>query len=197
MRLVEREGPEALTMRRLGRELGVAGMALYSHVRDKADLLDAVAELVLRDLEVPLGRSAPWQERVRRGVLAWAELQERHPRAFPLVFRPGLRTDAVRNLTEELLDALSAAGFDERDAVLGYEAIVVLVDSALLNRSSWSDASLQRAWREGAGRVDRSRFPTYARVAREGVALTWREILDTGVDLLLRGLEARLRAQRR
>ncbi len=192
LRLVEREGLEALTMRRLGRELGVEGMALYTHVRDKADLLDAVAELVLRDLEVPLGRGAPWQERVRRGVLAWAALQERYPRAFPLVFRSGVRTDAVRNLTEELLDALDAAGFDERGAVLGYEAIVVLVDSALLNRSSWSDESLQRAWREGAARVDPTRFPAYARVARHGAALTWREILDAGVDLLLRGLEARL-----
>jgi AcrR family transcriptional regulator len=192
--LVEREGLEALTMRRLGRELGVEGMALYTHVRDKADLLDAVAERVLEDLEVPAGRAAPWPERVRRGVLAWAALQERYPRAFPLVYRPRLATHAVRDLTEELLDALREAGLDERGAVLAYEAIVVLVDSALLGRSSWSDAALQRAWREGAAEVDRARFPTYAAVARHGATLTWKEILDAGVDLLLRGLEARLRA---
>src|SRR5262249_27379771 len=122
--LVEREGLEALTMRRLGRELGVEGMALYTHVRDKADLLDAVAVLVLTELEVPPGGPARWQERIRRGVLAWAALQERYPQAFPLVFRPRLPTDAVSNLTEELLDALRAAGFDERGAALAYETIV-------------------------------------------------------------------------
>jgi len=195
--LVEREGLEALTMRRLGRELGVEGMALYTHVRNKADLLDAVAVLVLTDLDVPPGRSPRWQERIRRGVLAWAALQERHPRAFPLVFRPRLPTDAVSNLTEELLDALRVAGFDERGAALAYETIVVLVDSALLSRSSWSDADLQRAWREGAVQADEERFPRFAEVAPAAATLTWREILDTGVDLLLRGLEARLRAQRR
>ncbi len=194
--LVEREGVEALSMRRLGRELGVEGMALYSHVRDKADLLDAVAERVLEELDLPLGRSAAWQERIRRGVLAWAALQERHPRAFPLVFRPGLRTDAVRDLTEELLDALRSAGFDDRATALAYQAIVVLVDSALVSRSSWSDADLQRAWREAAARVDRARYPSYAQVAPQAATLTWPEILDTGLDLLLRGLEAGLRAGR-
>ncbi|MHB8470723.1 MAG: TetR family transcriptional regulator, partial [Gaiellaceae bacterium] len=68
--LVDAEGTAALSMRRLGRELGVEGMALYTHVRDKADLLDAVAELVLAELDVEFDRSAPWQERIRGGALA-------------------------------------------------------------------------------------------------------------------------------
>jgi hypothetical protein len=172
-------------------------MALYTHVRSKADLLDAVAVLVLADLDVPAGRTAAWQERLRSGALAWAALQERHPRAFPLVFRRGLPTDVVSNLTEEMLDALRAAGFDERETAVAYEAIVVLVDSALLNRSSWSDADLQRAWREGSAKADPGRFPRFAEVAPAAATLTWREILDTGLDLLVRGLEARLRAQER
>jgi TetR/AcrR family tetracycline transcriptional repressor len=194
--LVEREGLPALTMRRLGSELGVEGMALYTHVRNKADLLDAVAERVLEGLAVPLGGSAPWQERIRACLLAWAALQERHPRAFPLVSRPGLRTEAVRALTEEILDALRTAGFDERGAALAYETIVVLVDSALVSRSSWTDADLQRAWRAGHWRANRRRYPRSAEVAAQAARLTWREILDSGVELLLGGLEARLRAAR-
>jgi AcrR family transcriptional regulator len=163
--LVEREGLEALTMRRLGQELGVEGMALYTHVRSKDDLLDAVGERVLADLDLDFDRDAPWQERIRRGAFAWAGLQERHPRAFPLLFRSGLRTDAVTQLTEELLDALRVAGFDERGAALAYQAFVVLVDSALSSRSSWGDAELQRAWRRIAATVDRERFPRCAAVS--------------------------------
>jgi AcrR family transcriptional regulator len=192
--LAERDGLEALTMRRLGRELGVEGMALYTHVRNKADLLDAVAERMLEELDVPLGRSAAWQERVRAGVRAWAALQERYPRAFPLVFRSGLRTDAVRALTEEMLDALRVAGFPPGEAVLAYETIVVLLDSALLSRGSWSDADLQAAWRRAAATAAPARFPRFAEVAVAASGLTWRDILDSAVDLLLRGLEARLRA---
>jgi AcrR family transcriptional regulator len=49
--LVDAEGPEALSMRRLGARLGVEAMSLYRHVRDKADLIDALHAAVLGDLE--------------------------------------------------------------------------------------------------------------------------------------------------
>src|SRR5262249_18639049 len=104
--LIEQEGVNALTMRGLGRRLGVEGMALYTYFRSKDDLLDAAAERIVGELDVEFDPELPWQERIRRGTYSWAGLQERHPRAFPLVYRTGLRTDAVRLLTEELLDAL-------------------------------------------------------------------------------------------
>jgi AcrR family transcriptional regulator len=190
--LVDDEGIAALSMRRLGRALGVEGMALYTHVRSKSDLLDAVAELLLEELDVDFDRTAPWQARIRRGALAWARLQERHPNAFPLAYRGELRTDRVTLLTDELLDALRVAGFDERGAALAYQTIVVLVDGALLGRSSWTDEDLHAAWRRGLSNVDRQRFPRFAEVAPQAATLTWEEVLDSGLDLLLTGLEARL-----
>jgi AcrR family transcriptional regulator len=190
--LVDSDGIEALTMRRLGSQLGVEGMALYTHVRDKSDLLDAVAERILEELDTEFDRSALWQERVRHGALAWAGLQERHPRSFPLVYRPQHRTHAVTKLTEELMDALRSAGFDERGAALAYQTIIVLVDGALLGRGPTTDRDLQNAWRRAARAVDPQRFPRFAEVAPQSATLTWREIIDSGLDLLLAGLEARL-----
>src|SRR6185437_6385691 len=49
--LVDEEGLEALSMRRLGARLGVEAMSLYRHVRDKRDLLDALHAAVLGDLQ--------------------------------------------------------------------------------------------------------------------------------------------------
>ena len=190
LELIDREGIDALSMRRLGRELGVEGMALYTHVRHKSDLLDAVAERVLEELDTDFDRTAPWRDRVRRGTVAWAELQARHPRSFPLVYRPEHASHAVTQLTEELMDALRTGGFDERGAALAYQTIVVLVDGALLGRGPTTDNDLQNAWRRAAQAVDEQRYPRFAEVAPQAATLTWREIIESGVDLLLSGLEA-------
>ena len=193
LELIERGSLEQLSMRRLGAELGVEGMALYGHVRNKDDLLNAVAELVLEDLDFPGDRDAHWQERIRRGALAWAALQERYPRAFPLVFRGGLQTEKVRLLTEDILDALRTAGFDAREAAECYQAFVVLLDGALVGKSSWDEADLRAAWRHGAAAVDADRYPRFAEIAPHAARLRWRQILVVQLDLLLGGLGERLR----
>lgn len=193
---IEADGLDALTMRGLGRRLGVEGMALYTYFRSKSDLLDAAAERILEELDVGFDPKHAWQERIRRGTYAWAGLQAAHPRAFPLVYRTGLRTDAVRLLTEELLAALRDAGFDERGAALAYQSLIVLIDAALLGRSSWTDEDLRSAWRQSAKTLDRERFPRFAETAPHAATLTWDEILDSGLELLLRGLEQRLEPHR-
>jgi AcrR family transcriptional regulator len=193
--LIDVEGVGALSMRRLGRRLGVEGMALYTYVKSKDELLDAVAERVLEELG-ELDRSAPWQQRIRRGTLAWAELQAAHPGAFPLVYRSGLGTDAVRLLTEELIDALRTAGFDAREAALAYQTVVVLLDAALLGRGSWRDEDLRTGWERAAASLDPNIYPRFREIAPHAAALSWQEILDSGLDLLLSGLEARLGSEK-
>jgi AcrR family transcriptional regulator len=190
--LIEEHGLAALTMRGLGRRLGVEGMALYTYFGSKSELLDAAAERILAALDTDFDRSLPWQVRIRRGAMAWAALQARHPQAFPVVYRDGLTTHGVTNLTEELLDALCSAGFDERAAALAYQSVIVLVDAALLGRSSWTDEDLQAAWSRHAQAVDPATYPRFREVAPHAATLTWEEILDSGLDLLLRGLEQRL-----
>src|SRR5262249_37871275 len=123
LELIDGDGLGALSMRRLGAALGVEGMALYTHVRDKDDLLDAVAVRVLDELELDFDRTRPWQERIRRTALAWAGLQARHPRAFPLVYRPATATEAPREVAEEMFDALRTAGFGPRETALAYQTI--------------------------------------------------------------------------
>lgn len=192
--LVEEQGLAGLTMRALGRRLGVEGMALYTYFRTKDELLDAAGTRILEELEGDFDRSLPWQERVRRGALAWAAMQASHPRAFPLVYRGGVRTNAVPLLTEELLDALRSAGFDERGAALAYQSLVVLIDAALLGRGAATDADLHAGWRHGEATLDAQTFPRFLEVAPHAATLSWEEILESGLDLLLRGLEQRLAA---
>jgi AcrR family transcriptional regulator len=190
--LIDRDGIDALSMRALGRSLGVEGMALYTHVGGKSDLLDAVALKILEELDLEFDSTGPWQERIRRVTIAWAGLQERHPRSFVLVYRSGLPSGAVEQAAEEILDALRAAGFDERGAALAYQTIVVFVDGALIGRSSRTDDDLQSAWARIAATADLGRYPRYAAAAQHAARLTWDEILDSGLSALLDGLRARL-----
>ncbi len=53
LRIMDDEGLQAVSMRRIGRELGVEAMSLYNHVRDKDDILDAICEEVLTEFRVP------------------------------------------------------------------------------------------------------------------------------------------------
>ena len=53
--LADRDGLGALTMRRLGAELGVEAMSLYKHVANKEEILDRIVELVVGEIEIPNG----------------------------------------------------------------------------------------------------------------------------------------------
>jgi AcrR family transcriptional regulator len=71
LRLVDAEGLDALTRRRLGRELGCEAMALYRYVPDQAALLDGIVELVLDELVIP-DEGQNWQTRLRDGAQTFA-----------------------------------------------------------------------------------------------------------------------------
>jgi AcrR family transcriptional regulator len=67
LKVAEAEGPEAVSMRRIAKELGVGTMSLYHHVPTKDDLLDLMTDQVMGELVLPEDQlGATWQE----GLLA-------------------------------------------------------------------------------------------------------------------------------
>jgi AcrR family transcriptional regulator len=63
LRLAERSGVRAVTVRALATELGLSTTAMYRYVDGKAELLNLIAEATLASVELP--KSGPWQQRVR------------------------------------------------------------------------------------------------------------------------------------
>ena len=90
--LLDREGAEALTMRRLGGELGVEAMSLYRHVADRAALLEALADLLAAEIE-PRAREEQWADALRAFAGDLRGIARRHPAAFELVAMRVLNTD--------------------------------------------------------------------------------------------------------
>ena len=67
--IADRDGLPAVSMRTLAHELGVAPMALYRHVSDKEDLLDALIEALLTEIELP-APSSDWRRDLRALALS-------------------------------------------------------------------------------------------------------------------------------
>jgi len=145
--LIEADGLHQLSMRRLGKQLGVEAMALYRYVPSREDLLDGVVELVVDELyadpEVHLLPQHSWQEYVVRLAHGVRRTALRHPRAFPLVatrppaapwIRPPLRS---LRWIESFLQGLRGQGFSDADAVHAYRAFSsFLLGHLLLELSS-------------------------------------------------------------
>lgn len=85
MRYIDDHGLDALSMHKLGAELGVKGMSLYNHVANKDDLLDGVVELLFSEVEAAAPAGDDWREGLRVFAHALRDVVRRHPYAAPLI----------------------------------------------------------------------------------------------------------------
>jgi AcrR family transcriptional regulator len=120
--LLDREGAEALTMRRLGGELGVEAMSLYRHVADRAALLEALADLLAAEIE-PRAREEQWADALRAFAGDLRGIARRHPAAFELVAMRVLNTPNVLGPIENVLASLRRGGFTPARAIFAYRLV--------------------------------------------------------------------------
>jgi AcrR family transcriptional regulator len=88
IKLADEGGIEALSMRRLGQELGVEAMSLYNHVANKDEVLDGIIEAVASEIEAPAD-GAHWKAALRQSAISAHEVLLRHPWAAGMWFRRG------------------------------------------------------------------------------------------------------------
>ena len=115
--VVDRDGLEALSMRRLGTELGVDPMAVYHYVDGKERLHDGIAELMWDDVARPEVGADPIAT-LRGLARSLRDLFRKHPAAAPLVLRCANLPRSELQLFAAYLDALKAGGLREPAAVL-------------------------------------------------------------------------------
>ena len=119
LRLVDAEGLDALTMRRLAAELGVATMSLYGHVPTKDDVLLGVVNLVTGEIRLPGPETPPW-EALRIVTREFRRVALGHPNLVPLIVRqPPTGSQGLLTL-EAALDALRRAGLEPAVTVRAY-----------------------------------------------------------------------------
>jgi AcrR family transcriptional regulator len=115
--LADEGGHEALSMRNLGKQLGVEAMSLYNHVANKEDILDGLIDLVFAELEVPSPGADDWKGAMRRRAISVREALNRHRWAVGLMegrLNPG---PASLRSHDAMMGCLREAGFPFRAAV--------------------------------------------------------------------------------
>ena len=108
--LADEGGLESVSMRQLGQVLRVEAMSLYKHVRNKDDILDGMADLVVSEFEVPAG-DADWKTAIRRSAISAHQVLLRHPWASSLIeSRLNVGPARLRYL-DAVIGVLATAGF--------------------------------------------------------------------------------------
>jgi TetR/AcrR family tetracycline transcriptional repressor len=195
LRVMDGEGLEAVTMRRIAREVGVEAMSLYHHVEDKEDLLDGICERVMAGFRFP-EPTEDWAENCRRGARAWRRILQQHPavmRLFAEQRGPIRSIDSMRPM-EFALRLLRDAGLSDRDTAQAFHAfggyIQGFVMMELGSIAGGSDEAHLKAHAELAATLP-GEFEALAAVSPHFAECDADEQFEFGLDLLIRGLESK------
>ncbi|GAB5078888.1 TetR/AcrR family transcriptional regulator C-terminal domain-containing protein [Arthrobacter sp. AD-310] len=203
LELVDAEGLDALTMRRLGQELNRDPMSLYRYAENRAALLDGVAELVLNELSIQPA-DPDWKAQLRHIAHNLRQLALLHPNVVPLlVTRPlstplGLRPLGTLRPLEQILSLLIGAGFVPADALHVYRAYYGFLYGHILNELQEfvvDPEENEALLRLGLHRLPAREFPRLRALAPDLAVYDGAAELDQGLDILLSGLEAQLSRQ--
>lgn len=185
LELLDQEGLEGLSMRKLGALLGVEAMSLYHHVRNKQDLLNAVHETLLQQLVLSGPAGGPWEEVVAATVRAFLRLLQQHPHAIPLFASRSAVAPGSLQFVDRSLGILIQAGFSPGEALMAFQTLFKFVVGHALYHYGPRDAN------SFAPANQYPNFPWLAQLASPQAVPVETEF-EFGLSLLLSGLRQRL-----
>jgi TetR/AcrR family transcriptional regulator, tetracycline repressor protein len=193
--LADRDGLEAVTIRRLAQEHSVTPMALYWHFKDKDAVLDGIAEQIFASVTLPEPDGAPWDVQLRAVLLAVLAAVRPHPLVAELLTPRVMKSDAGLVLAERVIGMLRGAGFSAASATQTasflLSSIVTLVTSEPGKSSPLTgDAQedLYRAKRAQLDSLSPKRFPNLLESAQFFLACDDVEsYFESGMNFLVEG----------
>jgi AcrR family transcriptional regulator len=192
LRIMDEEGLEAVTMRRVAREVGVEAMSLYNHVKDKDDLLQGIRLAVFREFAHPdLDPDDPFGNG-RRVARAWRDLLKRHPQVLELLadsHDPPSSPDALRPM-DTALSVLDTMGVPPEEMVEvfhvfgGFIQGVVMMEQQMKFEQHGGMAAL-------AGLIEPEELPWITAALPYMDACDFDQQFELGLDLMLGGIRTR------
>ena len=194
------DGLEALTMRTLAEELGVAPMTLYRRVADKDDLVDAMVDIVFSEIGAPSG-AGDWKSAMRRRAISIHDVLARHRWAIGLM--ESRRRPGPANLRhhDAVFGRLRAAGFSIEMAAQAYSVLDSYVYGFTLTKMSFpfdTTAEVAGAAQTMLPTLSANEYPDLVEYITEYAMKPGyddRDQFEYGLDVILDGLEMAEQAQ--
>lgn len=195
IRLIDAEGLEAFSMRRLGQELGAGATSLYWHVKSKEQLIDLVLDELIGEVLTEVPRVDGWRAQLAEIAQALRRVLVRHRNVAPLLGeRPTIGPNSL-DAAEYTLRTMVEAGFTERSAwtatgaLVNYAAGFALLESR--GPRGGSDTPEGQAMRQAItdyfAALPADRYPNMIRVMR--LQVSEEEQFEYGLERLLDGIE--------
>ncbi len=194
--LADEAGIDSVTMRELGRRLGVKAASLYNHIAGKDDLLDGLMNLALSGIDIALD-GLDWKDAMRRRAVSARKVFARHPWAAGLIDSRDRRGRESLAYVDRVLGVLIRAGFSTADAANAFLAL----DSYIYGFERQRPAAPEGNGTDGTGEareilaaIPEGEYPFAARVAAEfsGKPFDREAAFEFGLGLILDGLERSL-----
>jgi AcrR family transcriptional regulator len=195
LKIVDRDGVTALTMRRVAAAIDVGTMTLYGHFRSKEQLLDAVVDAAVGRGKLP-ALTGSWRDQVRALMRAANRNLAAHPALVQIRFaQPVLRPEALR-FGEAGMGILRSAGFNSREAAHGFRLLFTYVFGfAGLSPTATLDDARREAAAAIAG-LPAEEYPNLAENSAEfSEAIGGGAAFNYGLERILDGLESHLKAR--
>ncbi len=174
--LIEQEGLEGFSTRKLGEALGIEAMSIYHHFPSKGVLLDAVASAVLGHCEWPT-TGAPLQ-RLAESMRRYRELGRRFPQSYPLLALRRLNSTTAFDMMEYLFGCLAELGFDAPMRAVMFRLLGHWLTGATLSELAASSRVPHSTPRVAAAQIDLQRYPR----VRESTPYLMPEHFDVGFE---------------
>ncbi|WP_037069258.1 TetR/AcrR family transcriptional regulator [Pseudonocardia acaciae] len=190
--LLDEEGAERLTMRRLAERLGAGTTTLYWHVDTKDDVIDLAIDEMFGQSPPPASHTDDWRADLTTVLTGWRTALLRHPWAPAMLAHRPLIGPSSLTWMEFLQATLVRAGFTGPSL---FAATWALYNHVLGSTASQTGLQLTDAERRAGQENLRAHRDSYPTLAEHGFMLDddWTGAFETGLGYLLDGLEARLR----
>jgi AcrR family transcriptional regulator len=191
--IADEGGLEALTMGRLGEQVGAEAMSLYRHVRNKEDLLDGMVDLVFAEIAPP-ATDTDWKPAMRDRAISARHVLRRHPWAIGLMESRSQPGPANMAHHDAVLAVLLGAGFSSLMATHAYNLIDSFIYGfALQERGLPFDTHEELAALGDSmfGELPPDAYPHFQRVGADLIAsgFSYADEFEFGLDLILDGIE--------
>jgi AcrR family transcriptional regulator len=189
LKLIDRHGLEAFSMHKLSASLGCETMSLYHHLKSRGEVMDAVAGLLMAQIQAP--PEGTWQGRLRGFAHSYRAVALQHPRAFNLLATRPVNRPAGFSMLESASATLRSAGFGPERAAKLVLLVGCWCNGALLAEIAGSSARPDPTEATAPEQPDLAeRYPNLVEMAPYLSLCDFAPAFAFGIEALIRLVEA-------